>query len=150
MPDPDIASKSQVQEILANLKSTGNLQAVHGVAVAKVVAMPDEEEISGGDTHNLQSSDELAFLVTVENQGNMAEKNVPVVVSLHTAESSTPQEVTVEIPELKPKEEKTVNVEGLNPTAYGEVALLRVEVGPVKDEKFKDNNWIEANVIFTL
>ncbi len=150
MPDPDIASKSRVQEILANLKSTGNLQAVHGVAVAKVVAMPDEKEIKGGDTYNLQSSDELAFLVTVENQGNMAEKNVPVVVSLHTADSPEPQEVTVEIPELKPKEDLTVTVQGLNPTAYGEVALLRVEVGPVKEEKYEDNNSIEASVIFTL
>jgi hypothetical protein len=150
MPDPDIASKSQVQEILANLKSTGNLQAVHGVAVAKVMAMPDEKEIQGGDTYNLQSSDELAFLVTVENQGNMAEKDVPVVVSLHAADSAEPQEVTVAIPELKPKEEQTVTVKGLNPTAYGEVALLRVEVGPVNEEKYEDNNWIEANVIFTL
>ena len=150
LPDPDIASTSQVQEILAKLKSTGNLQAVHGVAVAKVVAMPDEKEIKGGDTYNLQSSDELAFLVTVENQGNMAEKNVPVVVSLHAADSAEPQKVTVEIPELKPREDLTVTVEGLNPTAYGESALLRVEVGPVKDEKYKDNNWIEANVIFTL
>jgi hypothetical protein len=150
LPDPDIASKSRVQAILDTLKSTGNLQAVHGVAVVKVVAMPDEKEIKGGDTYNLQSSDELAFQVTVENQGNMAEKNVPVVVSLLSPDSTEPQEVTVEIPELKPKEDLTVTVEGLNPTAYGEKALLSVEVGPVKDEKYKDNNRIEAEVIFTL
>jgi len=150
LPDPDIASKSRVQAILDTLKSTGNLQAVHGVAVVKVVAMPDEKEIKGGDTYNLQSSDELAFQVTVENQGNMAEKNVPVVVSLLSPDSTEPQEVTVEIPELKPKEDLTVTVEGLNPTAYGEKALLSVEVGPVKDEKYKDNNRVEAEVIFTL
>jgi hypothetical protein len=151
MPDPDIASKSQVQEVLANLKSTGNLQAVHGVAVAKVVAMPDEKEIEPGGTYNLQSSDELTFLVTVENQGNMAEKNVPVVVSLQAAaDSAAPQEVTVEIPEMKPSEEQTVTVKGLNPTAYGEVALLRVEVGPVPEEKYNDNNLVKADVIFTL
>jgi hypothetical protein len=150
MSDPDIASKVRVQEILASLKSTGNLQAVHGVAVAKVVAMPDEKEIEAGGTYNLQSSDELAFLVTVENQGNMAEKNVPVVVTLQAVDATEPQKVTVEIPEMKPNEEQTVTVEGLNPTAYGEVALLRVEVGPVKDEKYNDNNLVKADVIFTL
>jgi CARDB len=150
MSDPDIASKVRVQEILASLKSTGNLQAVHGVAVAKVVAMPDEKEIEAGGTYNLQSSDELAFLVTVENQGNMAEKNVPVVVTLQEVDATEPQKVTVEIPEMKPNEEQTVTVEGLNPTAYGEVALLRVEVGPVKDEKYNDNNLVKADVIFTL
>lgn len=150
LTDPDIASKSRVQEILAQLKSTGNLQAVHGVAVGKVIAMPGEKEISSGGTHNLQSSDELAFVVSIENQGNMAEKEVPVTITLLSPDSTQPQKVTVTVPELKPKEELQVTVTGLNPTAYGEVALLRVEAGPVKDEKFKDNNWIEANVIFIL
>jgi uncharacterized membrane protein len=120
------------------------------VAIAKVVASPDDKEIAAGSTYNLTSSDELAFKVTVENQGNMSEKDVPVVVTLLSPDSSTPQKVTVTIPELKPKEELTVTVTGLNPTTYGEVALLKVEVGPVKDEKYTDNNSIEANVIFTL
>jgi hypothetical protein len=150
LSDPDLASKSRVQEMLGLLKSTSNLQAVHGVAVAKVVESPDEKEIQAGGTYNLVSSDQLAFLVTVENQGNMAEKDVPVVVTLLSPDSSKPQKVTATIPELKPKEELTVTITGLNPTAYGEKALLRVEVGPVKDEKFKDNNSLEANVIFTL
>jgi hypothetical protein len=150
LTDPDLASKSRVQELLDVLKSTGNLQAVHGVAIAKVVASPDDKEIVGGSTYNLTSSDVLAFNVTVENQGNMSEKDVPVVVTLLSPDTSTPQKVTVTIPELKPKEELTVTVTGLNPTAYGEVGLLKVEVGPVKDEKFTSNNSIEANVIFTL
>jgi hypothetical protein len=150
LSDPDLASKSRVQELLAALKSTGNLQAVHGVAIAKIVASPDDKEIVAGSTYNLTSSDELAFLVTVENQGNMSEKDVPVVVTLLSPDSSTPQTVTMTIPELKPKEELTVTVTGLNPTTYGEVALLKVEVGPVKDEKFTENNSKEASVIFTL
>jgi len=150
LTDPDLASTSRAQEILAQLKSTGNLQAVHGVAVAKVVAMPDEKEIIGGDTYNLTSSDELAFMVTIENQGNMAEKDVPVTVTLLSTDSTEPQKVTVKVPELKPKQEMTVTVEGINPSAYGEVALLTVKVGPVKDEKLTDNNSIEAHVIFKL
>ena len=39
---------------------------------------------------------------------------------------------------------------GLNPTDYGEVATLTVEVGPVAGEKVKSNNSIEATVIFKL
>jgi hypothetical protein len=150
LSDPDLASKAKVQDMLGLLKSTDNLQAVHGVAVAKVVESPDEKVIEAGGTYNLVSSDQLAFLITVENQGNMSEKDVPVVVTLLSPDDTTPQKKTVTIPELKPKAELTVTVEGLNPTAYGEKALLKVEVGPVKDEKFKDNNSLEANVIFTL
>jgi len=43
-----------------------------------------------------------------------------------------------------------MRVKGLNPTPYEEKAHLKVEVGPVKDEKVKDNNSLEADVIFTL
>ncbi len=149
LSDPDLASVSQSQEIIAQLKSTGNLQAVHGVAVSKVVEQPDEQEIKPGQTYNLTSSDALIILVTVENQGNMAEKDVPVVVTLAT-QTGEPQKITVTIPELKPGTEVTATVEGLNPTEYGEVATLTVEAGPVTGEKFKDNNSIEANVIFKL
>ena len=149
LSDPDLASRSQAQEIIAQLKSTGNLQAVHGVAIAKVMEQPDEQEIKNGQTYNLTSSDGLTFLVTVENQGNMAEKDVPVVVTLAT-QSGEPQKITVTIPELKPGAQVTATVQGLNPTPYGEVATLTVEAGPVAGEKFKDNNSIEANVIFKL
>ena len=62
---------------------------------------PDEQEIKNGQTYNLTASDALAFLVTVENQGNMAEKDVPVVVTLAT-QNGEPQKITVTIPELKP------------------------------------------------
>ncbi len=122
---------------------------MHGVAISKVVEQPDEQEIKNGQTYNLTASDALTFLVTVENQGNMAEKDVPVVVTLAT-QNGEPQKITVTIPELKPGTEVTATVEGFNPTPYGEVATLTVEAGPVTGEKFKDNNSIEANVIFKL
>jgi hypothetical protein len=150
LSDPDLASKSAVGEMIAQLKSTGNLQAVHGVALDKVVALPDELELKAGSTHNLTSSDQLAFQVTVENQGNMAEKDVPVVITLLSPQSAEPQKVTVTIPELKPGEIVTATVEGLNPTEYGEIAQLTVLVGPVPGEKFEKNNSLEAKVIFKL
>jgi uncharacterized cupredoxin-like copper-binding protein len=148
--DCDLASKSRVQEVLAVLKSTENLQAVHGVALAKVVVLPEDKEVKGGATFNLVANDDLTFQISVENQGNMAEKDVPVLVTLLSPDESEPQRGQATIPELKPNEELAVMVTGLKPTAYGEIGLLRVEVGPVKGEKYKDNNWIEANVIFTL
>jgi hypothetical protein len=148
--DPNLASSAEVLDILARLKSTGNLQAVHGVALDKVVTMPDNKEITAGGTFNLTSTDELTFVVTVENQGNMDEKNVPVVITLLASGSTEPKKATVEIPQIKAKAKITVEVTGLNPTPYGEVALLHVEVGPVPEEKYSKNNWIEANVIFKL
>lgn len=148
LSDPDLASEKKVLDMLAELRSTGNLQAIHGVAVAKVVAMPNNKEITAGGTFNLTSTDVLVFEVTVENQGNMEEKNVPVVVTLKLGDST--QKQTVEIPSIKAKKEVTVEVEGLNPTTYGEVAQLTVKAGPVPNEKYADNNTISAKVIFKL
>ncbi len=148
--DPDLASRSQAQEIIAQLKSTGSLQAVHGVAVAKVVAQPDDQQIKNGQTYNLTSTDELTFLVTVENQGNMTEKEVPVTVTLGVDGDGEPQQVTVTIPSLNGGDTKTAEVTGINPTAYGEQAKLTVEAGPVPEEKYMDNNSIDATVIFKL
>jgi hypothetical protein len=150
--DPDLASTADVLNILAGLKSTGDLQPVHGVALDKVVAMPDDKKITAGGTFNLTSTDELTFVVTVENQGNMDEKNVPVVITLTLGASGStePQKVTTEVPQIKAKAKVTLEVKGINPSAYGEVAVLNVKVGPVQDEKYNDNNWIEANVIFKL
>ncbi len=150
LTDPDLVSNSKVMNILAGLKSTGNLQAVHGVALDKVTAMPDDKEITAGGTFNLTLSDQLTFEVTVENQGNSDEKNVPVVVTLLSPGSTEPKEASATIPQIKAKAKATVEVKGLNPTAYGETALLRIDVGPVTDEKYNDNNWLEANVIFKL
>jgi len=112
--------------------------------------MPDDKEITAGGTFNLTLTDRLTFVVTVENQGNMDEKNVPVVVTLLASGSAEPQKVSTEIPQIKAKAKVTVEVKGLNPSAYGEVTVLHVEAGPVPDEKYRDNNWLEADVIFKL
>ena len=147
--DEEITSSAKVLDMLAGLKSTGNRQAVHGVAIVKVVAMPDEKELTAGGTYNLTSSSDLVFRVTVENQGNQAETNIPVLVTLQVG-TADPQRVTIEIPSIKPKQETTAEVKGINPSAYGDKATFRVKVGPVANEKYTENNSLKAYVIFKL
>jgi len=149
LTDPDLDSNTRVQAMLTTLKSTGNLQAVHGVELVSVVVMPDSKTLSANDTFNLVASDQLAFRVTIENQGTVSEKDVPVTVTLYPISAKT-ESKTVTVPEIKPKDQLTVTVKGLNPTPYGEKAHIKVVVGPVKNEKVMDNNSLEADVIFTL
>lgn len=148
--DSQITAPANILDMLQALKSTGDRQAVHGVALAKVVAMPDGKEITAGGTFNLTASDQLTFVVTVENQGNMDEKDVPVLVTLQGSQDAEPQKVKVTIPQIKHSTEVTVEVPGVNPTPYGDVATLVVKAGPVPDEKYNDNNRISAKVIFKL
>lgn len=150
LANDDLASKGGVVEWLTALKSTEQLQAIHGVSLVKVVAKPSDTVITRDGTFDLPSSDQLRFLVTVENQGTMTETDVPVTLRLQGPNSAQPQIVSVKIPDIKAKESKDVEIKGVNPTDYGEKALLKIQVGPVPNEKNEENNSLEAYVIFVL
>jgi hypothetical protein len=147
--DPEIATTVRVNKIVAALKTTGNLQAVHGVSLKTVIAMPDNKQIAQGGTYDLTQSQGLSFVVTVENQGTMDEIGVPVQVKL-VSKSTTQPPVSAKIESLKAKGTATITIEGLTATAYGEMATITITVGPVTGERFIDNNTITATVIFKL
>lgn len=148
--DSSLASQAKIKEILTLLRSNESVQTVHGVALKEVRAMPADTVIERDGLYDLQSTDQLKFVVTIENQGNSSEKDVLVELTLTAPNSAQPQIQGVKIPELKAKEIKKVTITGINPTAYSEKALLKVTVGPVKEEKNTANNKLEAHVIFIL
>jgi hypothetical protein len=150
LTDTTLASQAKVKDVLTTLKSSGGLQAVHGVTLLKVVASPANVEIKADGTYNLVSNEKLSFKITVENSGNMTEKDVPVTFRLQAPSSAQPQLKTEKIAEIKAGEKVEVTITGITPTPYGETALIRVEAGHVPNEKIKDNNALEAHVIFTL
>jgi hypothetical protein len=149
LDDPNLASTAAVQTILTTLKTTGNLQAVHGVALKKVVVLPDNKEIMAGGVYDLTASASLTIQVTVENQGNMDEQQVPVTVTLSSATTAL-QSKTSMVSTMKAGEISDAQVPGLSPTIYGEQATLTVQVGPVAEERYTTNNSMTVTVIFKL
>jgi len=149
LPDPDIASNAKVLDILAGLESTGNLQAIHGVALSKVIALPDDRRSPGRHVQShVQRSTGLRRHGRKPGQHGREERarrRHPPFVRIHRTPEGDGGD-----PLIKAKEEKTVTVEGITPSPYGEVAVLKVKAGPVQDEKYSKNNVIEANVIFKL
>ena len=80
------------------------------MAVAKVVAMPDEKDIKPRAAPSTsRPATSWPSQVTVENQGNMTEKDVPRGRSRCRRGNDTPQKLTVKIPEIKAKEQVTVD-----------------------------------------
>lgn len=150
LADSNSASVDNAKELLNTLKSSENLLAIHGVGLISVIAKPSDTDIAKDGTFEIPSTDQLRFLVTMENQGTMTERDVPVTFRLQGPDNAQPQIVTVKIPEIKANETKEVEIKGINPTAYGEEALVSVEVGPVPNEKNEDNNKLEAHVTFIL
>jgi len=148
--DSTLASQDRIKGVLNSLKTAESLQSVHGVALIKVQAFPADMEIVEGETYDIQLAEDLRIVATVENQGNMEELDVPVTLTLDSPKSTQPQIITVKIPSIKPKEQEQVTLSEFDPADYGETALLKVEAGPVPEEKLTNNNALEAHVIFVL
>jgi hypothetical protein len=136
----------RVRAFLINLKAT----EVHGVAVGTVTIDPPGivEKEGGEDIHRLPATEEIVLTVSVENQGNRAENNVIVRISLYTVADTTPtrQEQTIET--IAPGETLQVEIKGLRPTAGGVRNILEIKVDPVPQETFIENN--QKLIYFTV
>jgi hypothetical protein len=120
------------------------------VAVGTVVLDPEgtlDEE--GGETiHRLPPTEELNLTISVENQGNRAETDLIVTVSLYTETDPAPVKQEQTIPTLAPGETLQVQIGGLRPTAGGVRNILEIKVNPVPQESFVDNN--QKLIYFTV
>jgi hypothetical protein len=86
--------------------------------------------------------------VSVQNQGNQEEDDVPVVATLDQDPPTTQQKKTQKITRLKPGETATLVFEDIVPgTGSNIVNALKVTAGPVPGEKKTDNNTMELHFI---
>lgn len=96
----------------------------------------------------LAGSDELAFSVTVDNHGEVAETGFPVEVVLNTRAERQALSATVE--RVEPGGSATVKVEGFKPGEFDETAEVSVKAGPIKDEKNENDNTLKGTVTFGI
>ena len=137
---PHWPRKTKVKEVLTTLKSSGDLQAVHGVELVKVVAIARQREIEADGTYNLTSSDKLAFKITVENSGNMTEKDVPVTLRLQAPSSTQPQLKTREDRRDRAKETMDDHHHRDHSHSLWRESAHPRQAGPVPNEKIEENN----------
>lgn len=145
LADWENASYENVKAFLTSLRGT----EVHGLAVGPVSLNPEGrvEEIGGEDIHRLPETEQLSITVNVENQGNRAEKNVVVTVSLYTEKNPSPTRQEQTVTSINPGETLQVSFQGLRPTA-GVRNILEIKVSPVPEESFLDNN--QKLIYFTI
>ncbi|MBC7229966.1 MAG: hypothetical protein H5T74_06200 [Actinobacteria bacterium] len=139
------ASYENVKAFLTNLRGT----EVHGVAVGAVILEPEGkvEEIGGEDIHRLPETEALNITVNVENQGNRAERDVTVTVSLYTERNPAPTRQEQTITSINPGETLQVSFRDLRPTP-GVRNILEIKVSPVPQESFLENN--QKLIYFTV
>jgi len=145
---------TKMKNLLDTMGKTSSLKGVHGVALAGVQVQPGDKQLETGKTNKVTASTELSFVVSVENQGTVAEKDVPVEITLIPPEEANLQNQKLEtsIATIDANQVKTAKVAGftLDPAVIGPELKLRVQVGPVPQEQVATNNKATYTVIFQL
>ncbi len=151
LADPNLASQQSAVSILEKLKGgpTAQVTGLHGVALVSVKAEPSGMPLSADNQNSLKASGSLAFQVEVENQGEAAETNVPVSLTLTSPGQPTPQKVDGQIPTIAPNERKTIDLSGLAADAGPQVAILKADCGPVPGETYLQNNSAQYKIVFS-
>lgn len=131
----------RLQGMIEQLRTSARMTGVRGVALAKVTVEPGGTALEAGKTVDVPASAQFAFRVSVENQGNVIERDVPVTLTLTVpGAEATEQEVTIAV--IRPGETQSTDVSGFSipAEAISKTCTLKVMAGPVPDERVLDNN----------
>lgn len=127
--------------MIEQLRRSARMTGVRGVALAKVTVEPSGTALKAGGTVDVPASAQFSFKVSVENQGNVIERDVNVTLTLKVpGVEATGQTVTIAV--IQPGETQSVDVSGFSipADALSKTTTLKVQAGPVPDKKLLDNN----------
>ena len=142
-----------VTAALQNVGKSPKLTGIHGVALLGVVAKSTSGDITlvKGHTNNVPASPDLAFVATVQNQGNVTEHQVPVTATLTLPGGATvKQSATISSIEAGKTQDATITGFIIPTTALSKVITLKVEAGPVQGEQVESNNSATYKLILQL
>jgi len=139
---------ARVLSYLQQLKGIETLEVIHGVAVVELETNPKRTEYNKETrTATLPEADDFVVTVTIENQGNQIENNIPVEVTLKSETDPEGQIKSARVSSLAAGKKEIVTIQGLEPTGGGVVNLLTVTVGPLPGEKITTNNTREYKFV---
>jgi len=142
---------ARLDAMLASVGSSTKLTGIHGVALMDVTAQPGDNTLSSGTTTSIPSTADLAFDVTVQNQGDVTEQNVNVTAEL-TLPGGTPLTETGTIASIGAGQMKKVTIQGfvIPEQALSRVSTLKVTAGPVRGERVTSNNAGRYKILLQL
>ena len=141
---------------LESVGKSSKLSGIHGVALIDVTAKGSSGDLKlvRGRTNDVPASPDLSFVVQVQNQGSVTEKNVPVVVTLVLPGGGDTNTIKQQasIASIEPNKTQDVTVTGFAiPTdALSKEVTLKVVAGPVKGERVETNNNASYKLLLQL
>lgn len=139
LQDRSLTSSQNVLGFISEIKTVTKLQERRGVAVVGDSIKFDPEVLNEqGDYWILANGTEINIAISIENQGNVTEKDVNVIVT-YKSEDNVTDEKSYTITSLDPSSQEVVTFSGF--TAYpGRKSEIEITVGPVPGEVLMTNN----------
>lgn len=139
LQDRSLTSSQNVLGFISEIKTVTKLQERRGVAVVGDSIKFDPEVLNEqGDYWILANGTEINIAISIENQGNVTEKDVNVIVT-YKSEDNVTDEKSYTITSLDPSSQEVVTFSGF--TAYpGRKSEIEIIVGPVPGEVLMTNN----------
>ncbi len=139
LTDKNLTDTQNVSAFISDLKTVTTLQERRGVAVvAQSIEFNPAVINEQGDYLILSKGSEISVSILIENQGNVVERDVPVVMTYRTQDSPV-EEKSYTITSIDPSEQKAVTITGF--AAYpGRRCELEITAGPVPGEVLLSNN----------
>jgi hypothetical protein len=144
LPDVNWLTESQVQDAITAIGSgepVGDEKpspGLHGTGLEGVTVQPEDKELTEGGVTVISESPDLAFDVAVQNQGESAENNVPVRVSITGGDA--PIDLAGQIEAIQAEETVAVTIPVVEALPVNLDLDVEVEVEAVPGEESTDNN----------
>jgi hypothetical protein len=154
LTNPDLATQRLMTSIYQRIRGaqtpSGTPSGRHGTGLVSVKALPGGKTLNVDDDENtVIATSDLAFEVTLENQGDSQEVQVQVVLRVQQNPRPIIRRATIDL--INPGERKTVTFRQLGQIVqFVQKTPVRVEIRPVKGEQFLGNNVATYSVIFSL
>lgn len=140
LEDKTLLDSNKINSMIQDYKSVTSLQERRGVAVISQSIAFNPQLINEADDYLIiKNGNQISFTINIENQGNIAEVNIPVKAT-YSVEGVAKSEIKdVLIGALNPSEQKPASFSGFK--AYpGKKCEITIEAGPVENEAYLDNN----------
>jgi hypothetical protein len=142
-----------VATALDSVGKSAKISGIHGVALVGVTAKGSSGDVKleKGKTTDVPASADLGFVVRVQNQGSVAESDVPVTATL-TVPGGDPVKKDASIATIAAGKTQAVTITGfaIPEEALSKVLTLKVVAGPVQGERVETNNSAQYKLVLQL
>jgi hypothetical protein len=151
-PDPALAASAAMKSIWSRIHGAstggGGGCSPRGTAIVSTTALPARQVLQTDELNTVESTNDLAFQVAVENSGCAQEVGIAVTLTIQKSPSPIVKRGRIDL--INPGETKTVNFTNIGTPPFGERTNVTVEVAPVQGEARTNNNTSEYPVVFSL